>query len=180
MIQADSAALQPQVDRDEHGFFSCGVRGVVLTEIKDYLDAYDFSLMVRADMMYGLLKAGKLKASMKAVHDGNYTTNAVVPPPIKFWIAQESEGKAIGLKKVMPADNKGFILEIADFVDTHRLIMAMIHGERMQFAVRYKSQPVDVVVSFAAEMPELERAPLLKCLDGVIERISKKGEQAKN
>ena len=31
VIQADDATLQPLIDRDEVGFKSCGVRGLVLT-----------------------------------------------------------------------------------------------------------------------------------------------------
>ncbi len=99
--------------------------------------------------------------------------DTVVPPPVKFWIAQESEGKAVNPIKVLPAESKGYILEIADLPDTLRGIFAMANGVRMQFAVRYKNQPVDVVVAFSAQMSEVERAPLMNCLVAVGERPKK-------
>lgn len=178
VIQAGSAGLQPQIGRDEVGFLSCGVRAVVTTSDTEYIEAYDFSLMVRADIPYGTLKAGKASTPIKAALKGKYTTGATTPPPAKFWLAQENEGKPISPIKIMPAENKGYILELADLADTLRGIVAMIHGERMQFAVRYKSQPVEQVISFSAAMPENELAPLMTCLNGVVERFQKVAEKS--
>jgi hypothetical protein len=177
VIQADQAVLQPQVGRDDIGFSTCGVRGVVVVATPDYMDSYDFSVMLRANLAYGTLKAGKLRTATQAALKGRFASEAVTPAPIKFWIAQEGEGKPISPIKVIPADNKGFILEVADLADTARGIMAMIEGSRMQFAVRYKNQPVDLVVSFSAAMPEIERAPLLKCIEGVTERLYKMADE---
>jgi hypothetical protein len=50
----------------------------------------------------------------------------------------------------------------------------MIHGERMQFAIRYKNEPVDVVVSFSALMPEHERKPLKACFVGLGEKMKQR------
>lgn len=173
VIQADDVSLQPQTERDNIGFRDCGVRGVVLVSTSDFFDAYDFSLMIRADMMYGTLKAGKARTSVKAALNKKYSSEAIIPPPINFWIAKENEGKAIRPIKIMAAETKGYILELADFVDTYDGIMSIIHGERMQFSIRYKDEPLDKVISFSAEMPEIERAPLERCMNEAVERISK-------
>lgn len=177
VIQADSAALQPHIRRDEAGFGSCGVRAVVVALMGKEVDAYDFSMSVGADNFYGLLKAGKTRVSLENLQRGKRPKDAVTPPPIKFWIAKEVEGKAVMPIKIMPAETKGFILEIADIVPTWDAILAMIHGERMQFAVRYKNEPLDVVVSFAANMSEVERKPLVTCLDAVLERLKNQAEE---
>lgn len=172
VVRADDAALQPQMGRDGSGFASCGVRAMVLLVDPDYVDAYDFSLMVRADMPYGMLKAGKGRTKRKDAEKGNFSNGAVVPAPKMFWIAREDEGKAVTPLKTMLADTKGYILEIADMAGTLQAIYSIVHGERMQFAIRYGSEPVDKVVSFAVKMPDSERAPLIKCIDGIIERLA--------
>ena len=176
VIQADSAELQPQIGRDEIGFSSCGVRAVVVAKDNKFLDAYDFSLMVRSDVFGGTLKAGKVRTTAPALLKGKNSYELVVPAPINFWMAKESEGKALRPTRIIPAENKGYILGIADAADTFEIIMAMIHGDRLQFAIRYKKEPVDVVVAFSAAMPESERKPLMTCINGVIERLSKLAE----
>jgi hypothetical protein len=179
VVQADQATLQPQIGRSEIGFQSCGVRAVVVVATSKYMDAYDFSLNVSADALAGALKAGKSRIQRQEAIKGNYIRDAVVPPPIKFWIAQESEGKALNPFRIIPADTKGYIIEVAELADTYRTIMAMIHGERMQFAVRYKNEPVDLVISFAAPMPEKERGPLLACLNDVVEKLLQQHDKSK-
>ncbi|WP_305072817.1 hypothetical protein [Propionivibrio sp.] len=173
VLQADSAALQPQIGRDENGFSSCGVRGVVIVSRAQYWDAYDFSAMVRLDLPYGMLKAGKSRTPAQEAVKGKFSTKSVVPPPVNFWFAQENEGKPLTPIKTIPAETKGYILELANIGDTLRGILAMIHGERMQFAIRYKNEPADVVVAFAAQMPDYERAPLMKCIKEVGNRMAK-------
>jgi hypothetical protein len=179
VLQADSAQLQPQVGRDEDGFTSCGVRGVVVVSNEEYWDAYDFSAMVRFDMPYGTLKAGKSRTLAQEAQKGKFRMQPVVPPPVKFWFAQENEGKPITPIKTMSAETKGYVLELANMVDTLRGIMSMIHGERMQFAIRYQSEPVDAVIAFSSMMPDHERIPLIKCFEGVSERMKSKVGQPK-
>ncbi len=77
----------------------------------------------------------------------------------------------------MPAESKGYILELANVGDTLRGILSMIHGERMQFAIRYNSEPVDAVIAFSAMMPDNERIPLMKCIEEVGERMEKVAAQ---
>ena len=162
IIQADSAALQAQIQRDDSGFSSCGVRAIVVVANSDFADAYDFSVVARD--FAGTLKAGKTRTTMANLSKGKFSQNAVTPPPIKFWIAKEIEGKAITPKKIFPSETKGFILQIADVVQTFEGIYAIINGERMQFTLRYANQPSDAVISFSATLPEQEIKPLTACL----------------
>ena len=173
VIQANNASLQPQIGRDKSGFSSCGVRAVVIVVAGDNIDSYDFSLIIKAGAAAGLLKVGKERGSMQRAIKGDYKTEVVVPAPIKFWIAKESEGKAVMPQKILPSDDRGYILAIADLVETAVGIISIIEGERMQFAVRYANQPLDVVVSFAGKMPDNERLPLMACLQAVSDRLSK-------
>ena len=103
---------------------------------------------------------------------GKTSMDPVMPAPLKFWIAKESEGQAVMPQKVIPAETKGYILERADMAETMKAIMATIAGERMQFAVRYESEPADVVVSFSANLAERERGPMMACMNGLIKRIT--------
>jgi hypothetical protein len=173
VIQADSARLQPQIHRDDAGYKSCGVRVIVVAPgERNYTDAYDFSMNVWATLHAGVLKAGKTRATKSEILSGKASMKAITPAPVKFWIAKESEGKALMPLKIIAAETKGYILEGADLVQTMDAIMATITGERMQFAVRYKNEPLDVVVSFAATMPEHESQPLMACFNGIIERMT--------
>jgi len=173
VIQAESVSLQPQIGRDEAGFKTCGIRAVVIAKSGQDYDLYDFSLNIRAEELYGALKAGKSRTTVRAVQQGKASSEVVLPAPVRFWISKEDEGKAITPLKTFPADTKGYIMEVADLSETFKGIVAMIYGERMQFAVRYKNQPLDIVVSFSEKLPEIERAPLMKCLDAVVERTLK-------
>jgi hypothetical protein len=142
------------------------------------IDVYDYSVMIRSDIPFGTLKAGKSRTATAGAKKGKFATRAVTPSPVRFWLAQEMEGKPINPTKIMPSESQGYILEIANLADTLQGILAMVNGERMQFAIRYASEPADVVVAFAATMPDVERAPLLKCIGQVSERILKGAGQA--
>jgi hypothetical protein len=172
VVQADNAALQPQIKRDANGFVSCGVRGVAIVVSGKSVDAYDFSVMANADMPYGTMKAGKSVTTVEKVAKGDAVSGVVLPKPEYFWIAQESDGEAVMPIKVIAAENAGFILEITDLVKTFKAIYSMISGDRMQFVVRYKKQKMDTVVSFGAQMSEVERRPLLACMEGISNRLA--------
>lgn len=176
MIQADMATLQPVIDRDENGFQACGVRGLVLTVSPDTTDIYDFSLMIRHDMFYGTLKAGKMQASTKAMQSGSISRETVLPAPVNFWIAEESKGKAVSPIKTVPAETRGYILEVADFTVTFEAILGMVNGERMQFSLRYKDEPAEQVIGFSGTMQEVEKVPLMRCLTEVTQRMQKELE----
>lgn len=171
VTQADVAEIQSQIRRGENGFSACGVRAVVGVIVQKEIVAYDFSLIIDAKSHYALAKAGKTINSTKALLEGKHTA-AVTPAPTNFWAVPEKSGKLIPPKKIIPAENRGFILAAADLVQTYESILAMAHGERMHFAVRYKDEPVDNVIAFAANMSDAERASLMTCLDSVIAQLS--------
>ena len=171
LIQASSAILQPQIERNEKGFFACGVRGVVLDVTGNQLRTYDFSLSIRVDFLAGLLKAGSFLTPIKSMNINS--TKTAIPAPVKFWIAKEKVGKPITLSNIMPADNAGFIIGSADLVDTLEGITALIYGERMQFAIRYKAETIERVISFSAEMPKIELEPLTICIQDVMRQMVK-------
>lgn len=180
VTQADSAVLQPQIGRDEAGFKSCGVRAVVVVNSGSYLEAYDFSIGLMAGAFGGLMKAGKSKTSMKDFQAGRINKAPIMPPPSTFWIAKDREGSSLIPQKVFPAENKGFILGVADYIKTTEIIHALMSGGRMHFAVRYKSQPVDQVVAFSAKMTSDEVMPLFDCLAGIAQRSLEGLEDSKS
>lgn len=146
---------------------------MVVVSNSDYWEAYDFSAMVRFDIPFGTLKAGKARISAKEALKGRFKMQVVTPPPVKFWFVQENEGRPVAPINTMPADTKGYILEIAPIGDTLRGILSIINGERMQFSIRYKSEPLDKVISFSGDMPDYERNPLMKCIEEVGNRMRK-------
>lgn len=94
-----------------------------------------------------------------------------LPAPLEFWIAGEAEGKALRIDKQLQSQTPGFILGGADLIESWKTILAIAHGERMQFALRYKGQGYDNVVSFGASMPDVELQPLMACLTGLEGRL---------
>jgi hypothetical protein len=171
VVQADAATLQPQIGRDDKGFSVCGVRAIVMDSIGNQVEAHDFSVTVRAEMFLGLLKAGKSRFSKAEMAAGKMANKTVLPAPTKFWIALESEAKAVTPLKIVPAETPGFVLEVADIVPTYQVIFGMIHGERVQFATRYKNEKLDRVLTFSAKVPEHELKPLMTCLQAFIDRM---------
>ena len=171
VLQATSATLQPLIERNEKGFFMCGVRGMVSDVTGNQLRLYDFSLHIRVDALFGMLKAGSHLTPIKSINKDS--SSLTIPAPVKFWIAKEKVGKPITLSNIMPAISAGFIIGSAELVDTLEGIIAIIYGERMQFVIRYKAEPVDRVISFSAEMPKIELEPLAICIEDVMSRMAK-------
>lgn len=173
VIQAAVAKLQPQIGRDANGYTTCGIRVIALDMQTDVVDAYDFSIHVRAGMMMGTLKAGKVQSPTAAFEAGRPPIAALLPGPINFWIARESEGQALTPTTTLPAETPGYMLAVADFTRTWSTLLAIAAGERMQFATRYANQGYDTVVSFSATMSADESRPLTACFDGLLKRMKK-------
>jgi hypothetical protein len=174
VVQAATAQLQPQIGRDANGYTTCGIRAVVLDIKPDVVEAHDFSLNLRIGMTAGTIKAGKLQARAEKFRKGQFEQKVVLPGPTNFWIAKESEGSALIPTKVIAADSPGYILGLTDFVGSVSAVAAMLEGERMQFATRYKNQPYDTVVSFSGSLSAEEAKPLMACLQGLINRMQEK------
>lgn len=173
LMQADMAILQPQINRDDRGFVSCGVRAIVIQHLSGKnFEAYDFSINANANIPYGTLKAGKSRVSSEQIEKGKPKRKVELPAPVYFWIAQESDPEALKPIKVFPSEDAGYVLEFADLVKTFAAIYSTINGERMQFSVRYKKQRLDSVISFSAQMPMHEQTPLIACMDGLTNRLA--------
>jgi hypothetical protein len=170
VIPAAMTQLQPQISRDSQGFSACGIRAIVLDTNTEVVDAHDFSLLIRADILMGTLKSGKSRVSKAGMLRGE-PGKVVIPAPVKFWIARESEGNGVVPVKTMPANSPGYILEIAELAKTYEAILAIIDGERMQFATRYKNESVENVITFSAKLPPEDLKPLMACLDSVVQQI---------
>ncbi|MEF9926438.1 MAG: hypothetical protein RR775_00480 [Massilia sp.] len=173
VVQAVTAQLQPQISRDADGYTACGIRAIVIDMQPKVVEAYDFSLYLRAGMPAGTIKAGKHQTISAKFSNGRFDRKVVVPGPENFWIAQELEGKALIPLKVFAGDAPGYVLGLTDLAGTHAAIASMMAGQRMQFAVRYKNQPYDTVVSFASELPSKELTPLAACMDGLVARMKR-------
>jgi hypothetical protein len=118
VVQAATAQLQPQIGRIANGYTGCGIRVVVLNLKPDVGEAYDFSLNLRAEMTAGSIKAGELQTPAAKFRTGRFEQKVVWPGPTNFWIAIESEGKALVPTKVLAAGSSGYILGLTDFVGT--------------------------------------------------------------
>ncbi len=170
VTQADSVALQPQIGRDANGYNTCGIRAVVLVNNPKNTYTYDFSIQLWSDIPYGLLKAGKLSTPMKDALSGSPKLSTVMPAPVNFWISQELRSKPVFALTKMPAETKGYLLETADLFLSLDAIESIVNGERMHFAVRYKSESIDKVISFSNKLSEDETKPLMICIAEVLER----------
>jgi hypothetical protein len=119
VIQADMAKLQPQISRDEGGYKACGVRAVVIADGEErFVDMYDFSMHVWVAPTIALMKGGKSRTTKDKLQQGNTDRETVMPAPVNFWIALQSEGKALMPEKIIPPDTKGYILAGADLIQT--------------------------------------------------------------
>ncbi len=170
ITSADSVALQPQIGRDASGYNTCGIRAVVLMSNPKYIHTYDFSIQIWANIPYGLLKAGKSSTPMKDMLSSKPKISTVMPAPINFWISQESTSKPVFALTKMPAETKGYLLETADLFLSLDAIESIVNGQRMHFAVRYKSESIDKVISFSSKLSEDEIKPLMICITEVLQR----------
>lgn len=173
VLQADKAGLQAQISRDGEGFNRCGVRALIIVSRGDNqnYDIYDFSVMLDSKIDFATMKAGKSGARFDTNTKTMTDPVMTLPIPSSFWIADELEGKSAVIEKTFPSEDKGFILGLAETVPAFKAMRAMMDGRRVQFVMRYKSEKLDRVISFAAKLPPEELAPLEKCFADLIERM---------
>lgn len=174
VIEADTAKLVPQITRDASGFSKCGLRSMVMVSAGDVVDIYDFSMSLSSDYVAATTKAGKSVESRTSVMSGKPSKNSVViPGPKSFWFARELQGKPVTMLKILPADTPGFILGVADMNATFDVIMAAVKGERVHFAIRYASEPIERVVAFSAPLTDNEKMLMGTCLSELVARLQK-------
>jgi hypothetical protein len=150
----------------------------VLDKKPAVVDAYDFSINIRADMFGGFLKAGKSTTSIVDFKKGGTASKVVLPAPVSFWIANELDGKPLMPTKFISAESPGFILAGGEIIQTWKIVLAIMHGERLQFALRYKDQGFDTVVSFSGSLKDEELKPLVACLEGLQKRLQDEASKA--
>lgn len=175
VVQATSVHLQPQIGRDAMGYSECGVRAIVLDLKPDLVETHDFSIFLHSGVFGGMVKVGKYETSHADFLKQKPASKAVIPAPVTFWIAKESEGKAMMPIKVFPAETSGYILARTEMLQAWSTLLSVIQGERMQFATRYKNQGYDTVISFAGTMPDAELKPLMACIEGLAQRMKNDG-----
>jgi hypothetical protein len=168
LIPADNVTLQPQIGRDERGFSSCGVRAISMVSLGKRTEMFDFSLVIYRGTFGGLIKAGKYILSPSDLQRQTLP-KAVTPGPTKFWISADTDGKPLTAQKISPAEDAGFILGLGDLVSTWKTILAISHGEGMQFVVRFPSESYDRVIAFSSSLPAGELKSLNACLSSLYE-----------
>lgn len=171
LINADSVALQPTISRDAKGFKSCGVRAVVVIANGAAGQVYDFSLNLYPDSLAGMVKAGKYSEANLLDRKASAKVRAHLPPPTSFWIARVDQGAPVTPKTIIKADSPGFILGETDFGPTMEALLDLANGTKMQFATRYKDEPIEKVVSISSKMAQGDLDALNSCLQGLQGRL---------
>lgn len=169
VVQAAEVRLQPQIGRDAKGYTWCGIRAIVLDDRKDSVDSYDFAISLKHGSTMALTMAGKAKYTQ--LPNGKLSSKPVLPAPVNFWIVRDTEAKPLMAAKVMPDNDTSFVIGAVDMADAWKTTMDIISGKRMQFAVRFKDQSSDTVVSFSKKLSEEETFPLISCFDGFFKRM---------
>ncbi len=170
VVNADVATLQPQIARDAKGFTSCGMRALVLVGGIDKGHTYDFSIVAYAQMFSGLIKAGKyINASLQP--NSRTAVKAMLPGPVNFWFAAADQGIPLAPTKILPAESAGFILGGVEIVPAVTAILDMVNGKQVQFALRYRDQRVDQVISFASKPSQTDFDAILACFTGLQTRM---------
>lgn len=165
VVNAQHAAVQPTVSRDDKGFKSCGVRAVVLFSGGKKDIVYDFSVNIYPDSLWGMIKAGS--------HNSNAgKLVALQPAPVDFWIVGAEDGVPLRPKKLIPAEAPGFVLGVTELIPALEAMSSMAYGKRMQFAVRYKHEALDRVVSFQASMEKDDLITFEACSKGMQSRLN--------
>lgn len=178
VTQAKMSRLTPQISRDETGFSQCGVHMVVLGDAPEGMDAYDFSINVYAKPFMGAVKAGKMHVTAGEMKRSSYSGKTVLPAPVKFWIAKESEDQQLMPEEYFPADSPGYVIARAHAFMSFSTLINIIAGERMQVAIRYKSEPLDRAFSFSATPSKEEATALMACVQGIYKRLENESKSA--
>lgn len=169
VIRVDHTDLALIVSNDEDGFRSCGVRAMVLAGEGKHGWIYEFTVGVYPDLLEGLSIAVKYNP-MDVVSRSKLT--AVRPGPTAFWIAAPDRGTRVTLGKLIP-DKPGFIAGSTELMPSLEMVTNIATGKQIQFALRYKNEQADRIVSFAKTMSDADLRTLLACTKGIEGRMMK-------
>ncbi|HEU4851446.1 MAG TPA: hypothetical protein VFT37_04750 [Telluria sp.] len=170
VVESYLAELQPHLSRDEHGFSACGVRAMVMVKAGKSVELHDFSVVLQADSDFAVLKAGRWLTSSSEVNAGQLPRQADPRAPIKFWVAEASEGRPLAALNISPSSSPGFILGTADFEHGLKTLLAAVTGKRMQFLSRNTEDAVDRIFAFKSGLKSEDQATLISCMQGIVER----------
>jgi hypothetical protein len=177
VINADSAAVQTTIRRDDVGFVSCGFRVIAQIIHAKESEVYDFSVNLDAKSVMGFLKAGRYNVPGDSSHGWDINKRkTVMPAPENFWIAPQAGDIVAKPVQLLKSDDAGFVLEIAEFGPTTEVISAMIDGKPIQFALRYPKEKMDRIVSFKTQIKEEDKATFFDCFNGIERRLKKEIE----
>ncbi|MES2024329.1 MAG: hypothetical protein V4448_02115 [Pseudomonadota bacterium] len=167
IIAADSVTAQALVGRDGNGFSSCGVRVLATVASMSSGEMYDFSVAVYRKNLMPLIKAGRYDLTKADIQKG-VLPPAAVPAPSKFLLSSATQDATLEATNIMPAEDKGFSLGLADLAKTWLAITALADGENMHLVMRSPKQRWDRVVSFSAKLTEGEAKSLNSCLGSLV------------
>lgn len=172
VINADSSSAQATIRRDEKGFASCGIRVVSQVVMPKEAEVYDFSLNLDGASVMGLLKAGKYMVPGNARQGWNIEKRkTVLPGPKDFWFSERASDIPLKPVKLAKGEDAGFSLGLAEFKPTADVVMAILNGQVVQFALRYPNDKMDRIISFKVDMPKADAETFLDCLSGLQRRI---------
>lgn len=166
-----TAKSQVQINRDEKGFYACGIRVVAHIDFREDTQFNDFSVYFSANPPFGFVKFASWSVSASDLVKGKlqYSPNNVRPDT--FWIARSSQSKAVAAQSVIPAETKGYSLATADPSMTPEIIMAVASGESMQFSIRRNGDKNEVTGMFSSPAQSDEIQSLQACFASVGKRI---------
>jgi hypothetical protein len=176
VVNADDAAFQPTLNRDEKGYSSCGVRVIAIVHgVKNEdTEVYDFSVNVYADNLVALMKAGKYLAPSDVKRGYNIEKRKIaMPVPTAFWIASRDQDGIAKMVKISPSEDKGFILGGSDFGQALEVIYATASAKPIQFSLEYPNNKFKRIVAFKAAENAENRAAVFACMDGFKARLQK-------
>ncbi len=174
LVQGNVLSRQPKIERDGNGFVACGLSTVITVNREEWVEVHHLSLLVNGESMLGLFDAAKTNVSQSNARNGKYVGDMVKPTPMRFWIAKETDSKALIPIEIVKSGTPGHITGKLDFSRSFGLLAAMMHGERVQFVLGYEDQSIDEVISFSERLPRPEASALAACLNGVRDRVLQK------
>ncbi|CAL63150.1 Hypothetical protein; putative exported protein [Herminiimonas arsenicoxydans] len=176
---ADRAGIQVVIGRDESGFSSCGIRTMPMMSSVDGVEVYDFSIVIYRERFMPLIKAGRFKLTNKDAQN-NIAPKVVTPAPIKFWVANATEGTPLMATNLIPAETSGFVLGFGDLAASWAAILSIANGDLTHVVIRGKSDEYDHVIAFKAKLQPQDFASLSACLDSLLSELRRDAAATKD
>lgn len=178
VIRANQSHVETIIDRDEEGFSACGTHSnvAIVGDIEQKLEVFSFGVTLRAKVLSAMPDAAMVKAGKEVARIAKGKAGALEPTrsrPTSFWLAKAIQGKPVITTSVIPAEDPGFILGRIDSSRAIEALFAIAAGHQMHFALRYKEEAFDRVLSFTPDLTEAESTELVACIMGLIERTAR-------